>query len=375
MARRTAAGLAGRRNRARILQRRSSASGSLLGDGIAGADDADEYLLCHDRNDGRRLWATRTGPAWNRGSTNWQSSRSTPTVDPDGGRVYVLTAQGELICCDASSGDEIWRKSMQQDFGGQKADGWGYSESVLIDGDRLICTPGGSRDDRPGQAIGRPVWTAVRDGYRGSGIASMVNSEIGGVRVYVQTTGRGALGVRASDGRLLWSYPIDRTTAVAPTPIVREDLVFFTAGYRRGGALLRQQPDGQGGVKIEEVYPLNTQLANKHGGVVLVGDHLYGDTDDAASLPLVRHRRVLWKKRGSGRHSIAIAAATAVCTLRQRTMVLPKADPDDFVGRQLQFLQRTPHGPIRDRRRQALPAGADAIACFDVRDGTAAASR
>src|SRR4029078_12155255 len=82
------------------------------------------------------------------------------------------------------------------------------------------------------------------------------------------------------DGQFLWDYPIEKTTAVIPTPIARGDLVFFSAAYGRGGALLRQVAGDNGAVTIEEVYPLNLELANKHGGVVLVGDYLYGDSDD-----------------------------------------------------------------------------------------------
>ena len=167
----------------------------LLGDGIAGVDEGDEYLLCQSRKDGHRLWQTKTGPAWDKGNPTWQSSRSTPTVDKD--RVYALTAGGELICCDAATGAEQWRKNLKADFGGKKADGWGYSESVLIDGDRLICTPGGEKTTMAAldKRTGETIWTTVREGDRGAGHASAVIAEIGGVRVYVQTTGGGALGV------------------------------------------------------------------------------------------------------------------------------------------------------------------------------------
>jgi hypothetical protein len=110
-----------------------------------------------------------------------------------------------------------------------------------------------------------------------------VVSEVKGRKIYVQTTASGPIGVDAAMGTLLWRYPIDQTTAVIPTPIVRGDLVFFSAGYRRGGALLRQVPQADGGVTIEEIYGLNTDLANKHGGIVLVGDHLYGDDAEGAT--------------------------------------------------------------------------------------------
>ena len=118
------------------------------------------------------------------------------------------------------------------------------------------------------------------------------------------------MGVRASDGELLWTYDIDKTTAVIPTPIIRDDLVFFSAGYGRGGALLKQVASGDA-VNVEEIYPLNTKLTNKHGGIVLVGDHLYGDTNDKGTPFCAGFMtgKVLWKSRGSGKSSAAVTAA------------------------------------------------------------------
>jgi outer membrane protein assembly factor BamB len=140
--------------------------------------------------------------------------------------------------------------------------------------------------------------------------------------------------VRAEDGRLLWTYGIDRTTAVIPTPIIRGDLVFFTAGYRRGGALLRQVPGNDGQVTIEVVYPLNTDLANKHGGVVLVGDHLYGDSDDQG-IPYcakLMTGEIVWKERGPGQNSASVAVADGHLYIRwaSGTIALAKATPDGF---------------------------------------------
>lgn len=353
----------------------------LMGDGIADVDDEDEYLLCHDRRNGKRLWATRLGAPWKKGSPNWQSSRSTPSVD--GEFVFALTAGGDLVCCNAIDGTEQWRKNLMEEFGGQKADNWGYSESVLIDGDRLICTPGGPKttvvalDKRTGDVI----WSTVNPDDRGAGHGSIAISNIDGVKVYVQVTGSGALGIRAEDGKLLWSYPFDKTTAVAATPIIRDNLVFFAVGYKRGGALLRQSADGSGGVKVDGIYPLNSALANKHGGVVLVGDHVYGDSDDGGILYCAELMtgKVVWKKRGSGRGSIAIAAGDGRLYLHYAdgTMALAKADPNGFeeVG---SF--RVPHSG--ERPSWAHPVILDgklylrehnAILCFDIQAGAGSA--
>jgi outer membrane protein assembly factor BamB len=304
-----------------------------LGDGLSTAPDADEYLSCFDRKTGRQLWATKTGGPWTDGQESWQSSRSTPTVD--GPMVYVITPFGELVACLVKDGREVFRVDLKAQLGGKKGDSWGYSESPTIDGNKLVCTPGGPQATMVAldKKTGRPLWACPVPNDPGAGHASIVIAEVGGKRVYVTTTAGGAIGVDAKAGKLLWTYPIERTTAVIPTPIIRKDLVFFSAGYKRGGALLRQVPKG-GQVTIEEVYPLNTELANKHGGIVLVGDHLYGDSDDKG-IPFcadLMTGKLAWKERGSGRNSACVVAADNHVYVKYSdgTLSLVKADPTGY---------------------------------------------
>ena len=303
-----------------------------LGDNVSTAEDKDEYLTCFDAK-GTQLWKTKTGPAWNEGSDNWRGSRSTPAVDGD--RVYVITPHGVLFCCATADGKELWRKDLVKDFEGKKGDPWGYSESPLIDGDNLVCTPGLEKNTMVAlnKLTGELKWTTSRKGDSGAGHASIVISKVGDHKIYVTTTASGAMGVAASDGKLLWSHAIGHRTATIPTPIVRNDLVFVTAGYGGGGTLLRQVPAGSE-VKIEEVYPLNIKLGNKHGGVVLVGDYLYGDSEDRG-IPFCVELMTgegEWKTRPSGKGSAAVAAADGRIYLMfaDGTLVLAKADPAKY---------------------------------------------
>jgi outer membrane protein assembly factor BamB len=344
-----------------------------LGDGLSTADDKDEYLSCFDRTTGRQLWKTKTGQPWTEGQESWQSSRSTPTVD--GGMVYVVTPSGQLVACTSADGTEVFRIDLKERFGGTKGDSWGYSESVLVDGDRVVCTPGGAEAAMVAldKKTGATIWMCPVPDLRGAGHSSIVVSEIQGRRIYVQTTASGPIGVDAKTGTLLWSYPIDKTVAVIPTPIIKGDLVFFAAGYKRGGALLRQVPAGDA-VTVEQIYGLNTALANKHGGIVLVGDHLYGDSDDKG-IPFcadLMTGTIAWKQRGSGRNSATVMAADGHLYVRYSdgTVSLVKADPaayqevSSFKAPGIGERPSWAHMVILDGRLY-LREG-DAILCYDV---------
>ncbi len=348
-----------------------------LGDGLSTAEDKDEYLTCFDRETGKQLWKTKTGAAWNDGQESWQSSRSTPTVD--GATVYVLSPFGQLVACATKDGKELFRVDLKAQFGGTKGDGWGYSESVLIDGNKLICTPGGEQATMVAldKKTGNLLWACPIKGDRGAGHSSIVIAEFKGRRIYVQTTAGGVFAVDAKTGKFQWAYPIEQTTAVIPTPIVRDDLVFFAAGYKRGGALLRQVPGGPAGtLKVEEVYGLKKELANKHGGIVLVGDHLYGDSDDQG-IPFCAELltgAIVWKTRGSGKGSASVVAADGHIYVRfaDGTLALVKADPAAY-SEVSSF--KIPHSSDRPSWSHAVILDGllylreqDRIFCYDVRN-------
>jgi outer membrane protein assembly factor BamB len=348
-----------------------------LGDGLSTASDADEYLTCFDRATGRPIWKTKTGQAWTDGQESWQSSRSTPTVDGD--MVYVITPFGQLIACRTADGREVFRVDLKTQFGGTKGDSWGYSESVTIDGDRLVCTPGGEQATMVAldKQTGRLIWACPIKLDRGAGHSSIVIATVGGRNVYVQTTAAGAFAVDAKTGRFLWAYPIDKTTAVIPTPIIKDDLVFFAAGYKRGGALLRQVPGPGGQVTIQEIYGLKPELANKHGGIVLVGDHLYGDSDDKG-IPFCAELmtgKVVWKERGSGRNSATVFAADGHVYVRYAdgTLSLVKADPSGY--QEVGSFKAPGSGDRPSWAHMVILDGllylreGDAILCYDLRGG------
>jgi outer membrane protein assembly factor BamB len=255
---------------------------SIAGDRIFTMGDRgdSQYVLALNLADGKQIWATKIGPAWDDDETG--GPRGTPTVDGDS--VYAIGTEGEVVCLNRATGAIRWQKSMTRDYNGQMMSVWKYAESPLIDGDRLLFTPGNfdamvvAVDKRTGKDLWRgEVGRISGNGSNGAGYSSIIASDGAGVHQYVQLIGRGLIGVRAEDGKVLWKYNrVANDIANIATPIVRGDYVFASTSYGAGSVLLKLSKTADG-VDAKEVYYLDGPVfQNHHGGVVLVGDFLYG---------------------------------------------------------------------------------------------------
>jgi outer membrane protein assembly factor BamB len=293
-----------------------------------GDDKSSSYVFALDRAKGTRLWSTRVGKA----GGNYQGTRCTPTVD--GELLYALGQFGDLVCLSCDTGKELWRKSFPTDFKGRSG-GWNYTESPLIDGEKLVCTPGGkdatlvALDKKTGDVIWK---SALGDG---AAYSSIVVSEANGIRQYVQLLPSGVVGVSARDGKLLWKYDrLGKNTANIPTPIIQGDHVFCTAGYGKGGALLTVRAAGES-FKAEEDYYI-PQLKNKHGGVVLVGDYVFGDQDDRGKPQCAEWKtgKILWSKtertRGQGSAAVTYADGSLYIRYNNGYVALVEANPEAY---------------------------------------------
>jgi outer membrane protein assembly factor BamB len=239
-------------------------------------DDAG-YVMALAPADGKILWATKVGAAGSTDPAQWShpGPRCTPTVSGD--LVFALNAWGEMICVTADDGREQWRKDFRKDFGGEPPT-WGYSESPLVDGDQVVVTPGGKQGAMVAldKKTGRLLWQS-RDFTDDAHYSSIVLAEIGGARQYAQLTAASVVGISAKDGSTLWQAPRKGNVAVIPTPIVDGNLIYVTSGYNAGSQLFKVTPNA-GEFSVEQVYAQRA-MANHHGGVVKVGDCLYGYSD------------------------------------------------------------------------------------------------
>jgi outer membrane protein assembly factor BamB len=285
--------------------------------------------------DGTPIWTT---PFANEGG----EPNSTPVVAA--GKVYALTTAGTLACLDTKTGKVAWTKSLTNDLDGQMMSGWGYSETPLVDGNKLICTPGG--DQCAVAALkadtGEVIWKTALRNAGGAGYASPIKATVGGVPMYITLLGKGGgvVAVHADTGKLLWQYTkVSNDTANIPTVVTRDDLVWCSTGYGDGGsALLKMKADGKDTVSAAEVKRYDSELQNHHGGMVLVGDHVYfGNAHGSGHPACVEFKtgEIKWlENRGAvgGGGSAAVVAADGMLYFRYQNGVvaLIEANPKEF---------------------------------------------
>ncbi len=272
-----------------------------MGDGPDGA-----RVLAFDLK-GKELWQSET---IGKPGGNYPGTRCTPAID--GGLVYALGQFGDFVCLDAKTGKVQWTKSLQKDFGGGFA-GWNYTESPLVDGNKVLLTPGGKQGAMVAldKKTGALLWQS-KQWTDSAAYSSIVPSDFGGKRHYVQFTESSVAGIEATTGNLLWRAPRKGATASIPTPVLNGDLVFVTSGYGVGCNLFKLKPDSSG-ISTEEVYA-NKNFVNHHGGVILLGKHLYGHSDSGGWTCMeMSTGEVAWKNGGVGKGAIAYADGHLYC--------------------------------------------------------------
>jgi len=324
-----------------------------MGNGYASVSIVDNHLyttgnvknaqavICVDLKTHKTQWTTPlTDEAPKHG---YEGSRCTPTIDGD--RAYVVTSNGQITCLNTKDGAIVWKRSFKE-WKGKMMSGWGYAESPLVDGDWVLCTPGG----KGGMIValdkktGDEVWASAvpadlgEKGKDGAGYSSVVISEAAGVKQYVQLVGRGLIGVRASDGKFLWHYnKVANGVANIPTPICFGDYVFGSTGYGTGAALLKITKDGSG-VKADEEYFLGPKtFQNHHGGMILDGDYLYAGHNHNKGFPVCLHLptgEIKWggdfRPEGKGSAALTYVNGTILFRYQDGKIALVTATPEGY---------------------------------------------
>jgi outer membrane protein assembly factor BamB len=265
--------------------------------------DGQEYALALNEADGKEAWKTPIGKVGPNKGMDYSGTRSTPTVDGD--HLYCLASDGQLACLD-KAGKVKWTKNLARDFGG-KVGNWAYTESVLVDGDLVVCTPGGKKAALAAlnKTTGEPVWMTERSEEEIADYASIMPVETGRGKEYVQFFRGGVIGVDAKTGKFLWRY----TATIAfganiLTPVVQGNKV-FTSGSRAGGGLIELVATTDG-VEAKEIY-FEKKIAPSIGGAVLVDGHLYASADRGLLCAEFATGKIKWTDESLGAASVCAA--------------------------------------------------------------------
>jgi outer membrane protein assembly factor BamB len=273
---------------------------------LLGSEGAEESVLALAVKDGGRVWAAKLGKVGHpEQNPSYPGARSTPTVD--GKFLFALGSDGDLVCVDSANGKEVWRKHLRTHFGGNYGE-WAYSESPLVDGDKLIVTPGGTNATMVAlnKQTGAPVWKCAMPEGSAAGYASVIIAEFSGVKQYVQFLTSGLMGIDPGTGKLLWRYekPGKGSPAVIITPLVSDGMI-YSGAFRATTALIKPVRK-DGAFTVEELYS-NGKLPVGLGGVVKVGDHFYGSGSTAAMCVEFKTGTVKWEERSIGAGSLLVA--------------------------------------------------------------------
>lgn len=268
---------------------------------VQGTRGGRSVVVALNRADGKEVWSKALGQAGN--DDRGPGPRGTPTVDGD--RLYVLTELGDLACLKID-GTEVWQRNILRDFNGPQIR-WQISESPLVDGAHVVVSPGGSGAGmvKLDKLTGKTVWTA-KELSDAAGYSSAIIADVQGVRTYLTFTSTAGVGVRASDGKLMFRYPnAANRVANITTPIFFDNKVFFTSAYDTGAGLVGLTA-ANGSVTAKEIY-FTREMKNHHGGVILHNGYFYGFSDSILTCLEAATGKLMWRDRSVGKGSVMFA--------------------------------------------------------------------
>jgi outer membrane protein assembly factor BamB len=285
-----------------------------------GQNGKQEFIAAFDVKTGKKLWETPSSSAGYRNDRG-DGPRGTPTVDGD--RLYAMTGDGVLVCLETATGKTAWWHNVAKEYGGSIPN-WGFSESPLVDGDRVIVMPGGR-----GASIvslhkrdGRLEW---KSGSDHAGYSSAILADVGGVKTVLALSAEGAMAVQEDNGELLWRYTkVSNRTANIATPIYSDGSVFLSSAYGTGCALLKLGPR-----TMSEVY-FSGDMKNHYSTSVLVDGVLYGYNDSILTAMQFSTGKVVWKSRSVGKGSVTYAEKHLYLLGEEGLIGLADATPEGY---------------------------------------------
>jgi outer membrane protein assembly factor BamB len=302
----------------------------------------DDTVVTALGSDGKQKWQAKCGKAWTAGPGG---TRATPTLEGD--RLYYMNPHGDAVCLDAKTGEKIWGLNILKEFGSKNIT-WALAESLVIDGDHVVCLPGGPKVSMVAldKKTGKTVWKAASAEGDLAGYATPIIIKHGGLRIVLNMTAKALIGVNADSGKLLFRYPHKTAYDVnATTPIFHDGQVFISSGYgTTGSVMLKINVEGEK-ASVEKVWA-SRDLDNHHGGVILVDGCLYGAAHNFHGGRWIcldwKTGKMKYAEKGVGKGSATFAEGMLYTLSEDRGAGLVEATPE---GHKLAGEFKTPAGP------------------------------
>lgn len=323
-----------------------------------GNSDQTQFVVCLDLESGKTVWKKDLLDALPNHAV--MGARSTPTIDED--RLYVTSSDGQLFCLDITNqGTVVWKKNFQEDFGGRLMSGWGYSESPLVDENRVVVTPGGfgalvvALDKKTGKEIWRSGFVEDVPGKNihgqklneGAGYSSMIKADLGlGAPQYVQFLGRGLVGIDSRTGKVSWLHTLyaNRKSNIC-SPVYADSRIVYSSAPAGGLCIIRVDSTDQNELLKQINRPSTDRLECHHGGMVAYDGHLFFGAGENQGFPTciqLSNGKLKWGGfRGPGRGSAAVVYVDEKLIFRYQNGVVAMVEADGDQYRPLGYFNQS----------------------------------
>ncbi len=301
----------------------------------AGQNDKGQILYCFDAASGDRVWSTKIDEPYNDKMGWGDGPRATPTYDA--GRIYIMGSNGRLGCYSAKTGKKRWSRDYEN------RPTWGYSGSVLIQGDLAIVPTGGEGGGLRAldKKSGREVWKVGSDDD--SGYSTPYPFKMNGKDYVIGFLGDGAVIAEVSTGRAVCEIPWETSYKVnAATPIFHDGHLFLGSGYATGCGMFKLVAEGD--QLIAEEQWRSRRMKNKFQTPVLHEGHLYAFDERGFKCVKFADGEIVWEESGRPNEngSLVLADGRLICLTQEGELMIGKVSTDGFTAdaRQVVFKQK-----------------------------------
>ena len=245
------------------------------------------------------------------------------------GKLYLMSGVGNLYCIDQETLNVVWKKDMLTEYKASNIQ-WGIAETPLIVGDKIIATPGGKENNvvALNKKTGKLIWSSAGEGDA-SAYCSPLYIKDQQVPLIVTLTANHIIGINAETGAKLWSFEnINKTAVHANTPVYGDNMILCTSGYGKGSTMLRLT---NGGRSVEQAWFV-AEMDNRIGGMVKVGNYVYGSGDNNRFWFCADWKTgaIKYKEPGLAMGNIIADDGMLYCYTDKGDMILVKANPEKF---------------------------------------------